>query len=191
MSMKSICLFVVFVVSIFALSLEESYADVVYNWDGVCTNNCSGHATGVLTLSDAYTPGTALSTAVFESFTYTSSDGSLSFPAVVPGATFIVSGTLPTAAGLPSSDVRLEILKNGAGANLFLSAASGFWGAFCDFNVNCTIPYDQNGRADQGTLGVFVLAVPEPSTWAMMILGFVGVGFMGYRRSRKSLAVAA
>jgi hypothetical protein len=27
-----------------------------------------------------------------------------------------------------------------------------------------------------------VSAVPEPSTWAMMILGFVGVGFMAYRR---------
>ncbi len=25
-------------------------------------------------------------------------------------------------------------------------------------------------------------AVPEPSTWAMMILGFFGVGFMTYRR---------
>jgi hypothetical protein len=24
--------------------------------------------------------------------------------------------------------------------------------------------------------------VPEPSTWAMMILGFMGVGFMAYRR---------
>jgi hypothetical protein len=27
-----------------------------------------------------------------------------------------------------------------------------------------------------------ISAVPEPSTWAMMILGFVGVGFMAYRR---------
>jgi len=25
-------------------------------------------------------------------------------------------------------------------------------------------------------------AIPEPSTWAMMILGFFGVGFMAYRR---------
>ena len=35
--------------------------------------------------------------------------------------------------------------------------------------------------------------VPEPSTWAMMILGFAGVGFMAYRRSRKDqgLALAA
>jgi hypothetical protein len=29
-------------------------------------------------------------------------------------------------------------------------------------------------------------AVPEPSTWAMMILGFAGVGFMTYRRQRRA-----
>jgi hypothetical protein len=35
-------------------------------------------------------------------------------------------------------------------------------------------------------------AVPEPSTWAMIILGFAGVGAMAYRRSRKeSSALAA
>jgi hypothetical protein len=28
----------------------------------------------------------------------------------------------------------------------------------------------------------FATAVPEASTWAMMILGFVGVGFLAYRR---------
>jgi hypothetical protein len=33
-------------------------------------------------------------------------------------------------------------------------------------------------------------AVPEPSTWAMMILGFAGVGFMTYRR-RRNAALAA
>ena len=30
-----------------------------------------------------------------------------------------------------------------------------------------------------------VSGVPEPSTWAMMILGFIGVGFMAYRRKDK------
>jgi hypothetical protein len=35
-----------------------------------------------------------------------------------------------------------------------------------------------------------VAAVPEPSTWAMMILGFAGVGFMAYRR-RKTAVLAA
>jgi hypothetical protein len=35
-----------------------------------------------------------------------------------------------------------------------------------------------------------VPAVPEPSTWAMMILGFAGIGFMAYRRRNGALHVA-
>jgi hypothetical protein len=31
-----------------------------------------------------------------------------------------------------------------------------------------------------------ISAVPEPGTWAMMILGFLGLGFVGYRKSSKS-----
>jgi hypothetical protein len=33
-------------------------------------------------------------------------------------------------------------------------------------------------------------AVPEPSTWAMLLLGFAGVGFMAYRRKSKPAALA-
>jgi PEP-CTERM motif len=33
-------------------------------------------------------------------------------------------------------------------------------------------------------------AVPEPSTWVMMILGFAGVGFMAYRRKSKPALMA-
>jgi hypothetical protein len=36
-----------------------------------------------------------------------------------------------------------------------------------------------------------VSAVPEPSTWAMMLLGFSGLGFMAYRRSAKPTSMAA
>ncbi|SDJ62633.1 PEP-CTERM protein-sorting domain-containing protein [Bradyrhizobium lablabi] len=41
--------------------------------------------------------------------------------------------------------------------------------------------------------GVFdvATAVPESSTWAMMILGFAGVGFMAYRRKSKPALMAA
>ncbi|MBR0995604.1 PEPxxWA-CTERM sorting domain-containing protein [Bradyrhizobium japonicum] len=35
-----------------------------------------------------------------------------------------------------------------------------------------------------------VAAVPEPSTWAMMIMGFFGVGFMTYRRRKQSNALS-
>jgi hypothetical protein len=34
-------------------------------------------------------------------------------------------------------------------------------------------------------------AVPEPSTWAMLLLGFAGVGFMAYRRKSKPALFAA
>ncbi len=33
-------------------------------------------------------------------------------------------------------------------------------------------------------------AVPEPSTWAMMLVGFAGLGFAGYRSARRQAAVA-
>jgi PEP-CTERM motif len=33
--------------------------------------------------------------------------------------------------------------------------------------------------------------VPEPSTWAMMLIGFAGLGFMTYRRTKKNAALAA
>ncbi|UPK07716.1 PEPxxWA-CTERM sorting domain-containing protein [Bradyrhizobium sp. 170] len=34
-------------------------------------------------------------------------------------------------------------------------------------------------------------AVPEPSTWAMMILGFAGVGYMTYRRRKQAAPTVA
>jgi CHRD domain/PEP-CTERM motif len=42
-----------------------------------------------------------------------------------------------------------------------------------------------------GEIRGFLQAVPEPSTWAMMILGFAGIGFMGYRRRKSTVALAA
>jgi len=38
--------------------------------------------------------------------------------------------------------------------------------------------------------GSITTAVPEPSTWAMMLLGFAGLGFVGYRRTIKGEALA-
>jgi hypothetical protein len=32
--------------------------------------------------------------------------------------------------------------------------------------------------------------VPEPSTWAMMLLGFLGLGALGYRRTRRAVSIA-
>jgi hypothetical protein len=47
------------------------------------------------------------------------------------------------------------------------------------------------GQGTVVTLTNSVSGVPEPSTWAMMLLGLGGLGFAGYRRSRKAAALAA
>jgi hypothetical protein len=36
-----------------------------------------------------------------------------------------------------------------------------------------------------------VVGTPEPSTWAMMLLGFAGLGFAGYRSTRKAASLLA
>jgi hypothetical protein len=41
------------------------------------------------------------------------------------------------------------------------------------------------------SIGAVAPAVAEPSTWAMMILGFAGIGFMAYRRKSKPALMAA
>ena len=39
---------------------------------------------------------------------------------------------------------------------------------------------------------VITVGVPEPSTWAMMLLGFVGLGLLGYRsKARRGHAATA
>lgn len=42
-----------------------------------------------------------------------------------------------------------------------------------------------------GDVSIQVNAVPEPSTWAMLILGFAGIGFMAYRRKLRPAVLAA
>jgi hypothetical protein len=45
------------------------------------------------------------------------------------------------------------------------------------------------GEGNELSAFTAVAPVPEPSTWAMMILGFLGLGWMAYRR-RSQLSVA-
>ncbi len=61
---------------------------------------------------------------------------------------------------------------NGASGGVFSRAYSGM-----------TIPVANNS----GLVTGFTASVPEPSSWAPMILGFVGLGFAGYRKSKRRL----
>ncbi|MBN8991649.1 MAG: hypothetical protein J0H42_25710 [Rhizobiales bacterium] len=50
---------------------------------------------------------------------------------------------------------------------------------------------DGNFTDNSGAFTITVTAVPELSTWAMLILGFAGVGFMTYHRRNQVAALAA
>jgi len=45
-------------------------------------------------------------------------------------------------------------------------------------------------NANGATIGTEGTMVPEPSTWAMMLLGFAGFGLLGYRKMRQRMAAA-
>ena len=59
------------------------------------------------------------------------------------------------------------------------AAATGSVGADSIFTSEASV-----GAGLTGT----TIAVPEPSTWAMLLLGFAGLGLMGWRASRKAAA---
>jgi len=62
-------------------------------------------------------------------------------------------------------------------------------------NVSGPLTFTELGPSDQqGNLidnVVVTTGVPEPSTWAMMLLGFAGLGFAAYQGSRKAVSIGA
>ncbi len=67
-----------------------------------------------------------------------------------------------------------------------------------DLNTGVSVPTqlhfgtsDGNFSDNSGSFSITVSAVPEASTWAMMILGFAGIGFMAYRRRNQSASFSA
>jgi hypothetical protein len=62
---------------------------------------------------------------------------------------------------------------------ILVSAINGETFHSLSFTSSGNLSHVQQVRVDiAGGVG----AVPEPATWAMMVLGFVGIGFMAYRR---------
>ncbi len=89
-------------------------------------------------------------------------------------------------------DLTGSIRRNSANSELVISFGPSQEFTFPNGSFELTFPEltlsTVGSTSDNGTLTgrfsdvVVTTAVPEPSTWAMMILGFVGVGFMAYRR---------
>jgi hypothetical protein len=75
--------------------------------------------------------------------------------------------------GVNVSDIKFQLAS---GTNGTYNPATGQWSNPDPANNNGSVTSVMYITAD------FTAAVPEASTWAMMILGFAGVGFMAYRR---------
>jgi hypothetical protein len=156
-----------------------------WTYDFSVTNNLGG-------TNDIYFFGVLLSTrdivgspGTFDPNTWTSWDNSpyggsstvynnnwidLSFDSLEPGQT--LSGFLVTqTTAAPQSPVSWFAFANG-----------GTWTGGGNFNNDFNPGFEGTTSSS---------AVPEPSTWAMMALGFAGLGFIGYRTSRRSVALAA
>ena len=145
-------------------------------------------------------------------------DGSshLSTFANLAPATFSVVGIGPNKVQI-SYEYPIASYPNGATLNVFpfngfnISGPNGLSpiiSAFVDSNSNVTgltdsdIGFTTNSVSvnlagvvfPPGSAGLidiqFAGAVPEPSTWAMMILGFCGLGFLLHRRKSSGLGVA-
>jgi hypothetical protein len=112
--------------------------------------------------------------------------------------TFITTFTADstdTVSGLWGTDNFGSILVNGATvAQLFNTDVNNFnqLHAFSFtplFGLNTLeVMLTDTGPPTAFRIDGFAGAVPEPSTWAMMILGFAGIGFMAYRRKQNGQA---
>lgn len=127
------------------------------------------------------TTGTAEVTTVFgqpsASFTDGRGGGAIFGPNSFPGF-----GAVPTSAAigasLTDSFLGLRYTDNG---NTYYGFAR-FAGAAFDLFAFETTP----GLAINADAVAAIAAVPEPSTWAMMILGFAGIGLAAYWKRRQA-----
>jgi hypothetical protein len=107
---------------------------------------------------------------------------------------FWPEGAPPTASAFDGAGGFLDIygVMFGIGEGRFVDLFDNGVGAFSGVNYGGfgVVVATSETQLDRVAAGVTATA-PEPSTWAMMILGFVGLGFVGYRKARKTGAIAA
>jgi hypothetical protein len=146
----------------------------------------------------------------FETFTFSDPGGGLTYNSLGPGnTTFIQDPSIqgpnePFSVGfsVPVSFIQFGLAEDSTspltGVQVELSSGATF-----TFDLTLTDPFAEGEFTWSGAPVVgFSLApaagpdaiafdnltvstsVPEPSTWAMMLFGFAGLGYMGWRRAR-------
>ena len=153
----------------------EAPVTETYEFTGICTEtNCpAGGTVHAQLVLQGYSLGDDITSSEFVSFVYDGSNLQHAFT-VTPSELQNIGGLLPTSLPGPAV-VDLTFVVPGVESDLFSSHSSGSWSL---------------ETADSGDNGVWQ-GVPEPSTWALMLLGFAGLGFAAHRRAKKGRAALA
>ena len=87
-----------------------------------------------------------------------------------------------------NADFRYSVGVASIDGSAILSSATIFTGV----GVTNEFYINSNGEVPNSPNGPYVMrvvATPEPTTWALMLLGFAGLGFAGYRKAKRGAAV--
>jgi hypothetical protein len=77
----------------------------------------------------------------------------------------------------------------GPGGTVGYEAFFSFGSAYKWYAFGASTEAFNAGNSDQ-ELSAVLSSVPEPQTWALMLLGFVGLGYTGYRKGKRFAAIA-
>jgi hypothetical protein len=197
-----------FALALASAPLDSARADaVVYNYVGAdfinahdpftLTENLTGTISFAAPLAANLTlnPSNTSSNVTPTAFSFTAGPETLTSAAFTPGFTSFQVST-DAAGNITGWDI---VIGLGGGGQINIDNYNGVFGP----DVGDQVAVGGNFQGDSGfdpgeafalnrAAGQFEIAaaVPEPSTWAMMILGFCGLGFMTYRRKNSALRLA-
>jgi hypothetical protein len=115
----------------------------------------------------------------FNDLTMTASGTASAFTALLLDVKVPGTETLTFTSPTPITSGATQIVTANGENFILVSAINGETFSSLRFTSTGNLSSVEQVRVDiAGNVG----AVPEPSTWAMMVLGFLGIGFMAYRR---------
>jgi hypothetical protein len=157
-------------------------ADIIYDYTLVDGTYSSGNITGTLTVDGTTNTVTNVDLTTTGKYNFHFNIVSLQFLNsgfwIVSTRDVLNSASLEFALDSPASLFSGQATLNHTGPD-----------AGRIFPTNCVALSCSDGNPLGGTFtlsSTTISAVPEPSTWAMLILGFVGVGFVASRRKKQN-----